>query len=172
MTRLSRRPPSVQYPLGRSRVLGVLLAAWVLAGGAVLVAWIALGSRAAHLSIAVALCFWLPAMAAAMHFWWSQARGVLQFDGQAWTLNRVAPPTSVPLTLSAPRRCFWICRRICGCASCSSDIRRCGCGWSVPVSQSAGWTCAVRYIRAPDRALTTLTKPPGKLPQGVNTEYP
>lgn len=102
MTRRSRRPPSVQYPLCRSRALGVLLAAWLLAGGSVLVAWIAWGGRAAHLSIAVALCFWLPAMAAAMHFWWSQARGVLQFDGQAWTLNRVAPPTSVPLTLSAP----------------------------------------------------------------------
>lgn len=102
MTRLLRQPPSVQYPMQRSQVLGVLLAAWVLAGASVLVAWVAQGGRAAHLAIAVALCLWVLAVAGATHFWWRQPRGVLRFDGQAWTLNLVAPPTSAPLALSAP----------------------------------------------------------------------
>lgn len=70
-----------------------------------------------------------------------------------------------------PRSC-WICRRTCGCALCPWGVHPSGYGWSAPASLSAGWTCAVRYIRAPDRALTTLTKPPGKLLQGVNPEYP
>ena len=101
MTQLSRRPPAVRYLLRRSRVLGVLLAALVLAGAFVLVAWVALGTRAAHPSILVALGLWVSALAGATHFWWSQPRGVLQFDGQIWMLNRVLP-TSMPLALSAP----------------------------------------------------------------------
>lgn len=80
----------------------MLLAALALAGALVLVAWDGLGTRAAHLSIVVALCLWVSAMAGATHFWWSHPRGVLQFDGQAWTFNRVAPPSSVPLALAAP----------------------------------------------------------------------
>lgn len=102
VTRLSRQPSPVQYPLRRSRILGVLLAALVLAGACVLVVWVVLGTRAGHLSILVALCLWVPAIAGATHFWWNQPRGVLQFDGLAWTLDRVASLTSVPLSLSAP----------------------------------------------------------------------
>ena len=39
-------------------------------------------------------------------------------------------------------------------------------------SRRSGPICAVRYIRAPDRALTTLTKPPRPAAVGVNPEYP
>ena len=67
---------------------------------------------------------------------------------------------------------FLICRPIFGCVSLLGGITAPGFGWSVRASPSAGWTCAVRYIRAPYRALTTLTQPPRPRPWGVNPEYP
>ena len=39
-------------------------------------------------------------------------------------------------------------------------------------SQPERWMDLPCGIRAPYRALTTLMKPPGKLLQGVNPEYP
>lgn len=102
MTLLSRRAPSVQYPLWRSRVLGALLLALLFAGAGVAVAWVSSGARDAVVSVAVALGLWLLAAAGAAHFWWSQPRGVLQFDGQAWTLGPTAKSFSGPLALSVP----------------------------------------------------------------------
>ena len=102
MTLLSRRAPSVQYPLWRSRVLGALLLALLFAGAGVAVAWVSSGARDAVVSVAVALGLWLLAAAGAAHFWWSQPRGVLQFDGQAWTLDQTAKSFSGPLALSVP----------------------------------------------------------------------
>ena len=102
MTLLSRRAPSVQYPLWRSRVLGALLLALLFAGAGVAVAWVSSGARDAVVSVAVALGLWLLAAAGAAHFWWSQPRGVLQFDGQAWTLGQTAKSFSGPLALSVP----------------------------------------------------------------------
>lgn len=100
MTRLSRRAPSVQYPLRRSRVLGALLLALLFIGAGVVAAWVGFGARDAVLSAAVALGLWLLAAAGAAHFWWGQPRGVLQFDGQAWTLGQTAKSFSGPLALS------------------------------------------------------------------------
>lgn len=102
MTLLSRRAPSVQYPLRRSRVLGALLLAFLLTGAGVVTAWVSSGARDVVLSAAVALGLWLSAAAGAAHFWWSQPRGVLQFDGQAWTLGQTAKSFSGPLALSVP----------------------------------------------------------------------
>ena len=102
MTLLSRRAPSVQYPLRRSRVLGALLLALLFTGAGVVAAWVSSGARDAVVSAAVALGLWLSAAAGAAHFWWSQPRGVLQFDGQAWTLGQTAKSFSGPLALSAP----------------------------------------------------------------------
>jgi len=80
--------------------LGALLAALVLAGALVLLAWVALGSRAAVLSIGVAFCLWAAALLGAVHFWWHQPCGSLQFDGEAWSLYR-ALPAGRALALSA-----------------------------------------------------------------------
>ena len=102
MTLLSRRAPSVQYPLRRSRVLGALLLAFLLTGAGVVTAWVSSGARDVVLSAAVAFGLWLLAAAGAAHFWWSQPRGVLQFDGQAWTLGPTAKSFSGPLALSVP----------------------------------------------------------------------
>lgn len=102
MTLLSRRAPSVQYPLRRSRVLGALLLALLFSGAGVVAAWVSSGARDVVLSAAVALGLWLSAAAGAAHFWWSQPRGVLQFDGQAWTLGQTTKSFSGPLALSVP----------------------------------------------------------------------
>ena len=102
MTLLSRRAPSVQYPLRRSRALGALLLALLFTGAGVVAAWVGFGARDAVVSAAVALGLWLSAAAGAAHFWWSQPRGVLQFDGQAWTLDQTAKSFSGPLALSVP----------------------------------------------------------------------
>ncbi len=102
MTRLSRRARSVQYPLRRSRILGVLLLTLLFAGAGVVAAWVSYGARDVFLSATVALGLWLSAAAGAVHFWWSQPRGVLQFDGQAWTLGPTAKSFSGPLALSVP----------------------------------------------------------------------
>ena len=102
MTLPSRRAPSVQYPLRRSRVLGALLLALLFTGAWVVAAWVGLGARDAVVSAAVALGLWLLASAGAAHFWWSQPRGVLQFDGQAWALGQTAKSFSGPLALSVP----------------------------------------------------------------------
>ena len=102
MTLLSRRAPSVQYPLRRSRVLGALLLAFLLTGAGVVTAWVSSGARDVVLSAAVAFGLWLLAAAGAAHFWWSQPRGVLQFDAQAWTLGPTAKSFSGPLALSVP----------------------------------------------------------------------
>ena len=102
MTLLSRRAPSVQYPLRRSRVLGALLLALLFTGAGVVAAWVSSGARDVVLSAAVALGLWLSAAAGAAHFWWSQPRGVLQFDGQVWTLGQTAKSFSGPLALSVP----------------------------------------------------------------------
>ena len=102
MTLPSRRAPSVQYPLRRSRVLGALLLALLFTGAGVVAAWVSSGARDVVLSAAVALGLWLSAAAGAAHFWWSQPRGVLQFDGQAWTLGQTAKSFSGPLALSVP----------------------------------------------------------------------
>ncbi len=102
MTLLSRRAPSVQYPLRRSRVLGALLLALLFTGAGAVAAWVTLGARDAVVSASVALGLWLLAAAGAAHFWWSQPRGLLQFDGQDWALDQMAKSFNGPRILSVP----------------------------------------------------------------------
>ena len=83
-------------------MLGALLLALLFIGAGVVAAWVGFGARDAVVSAAVALGLWLSAAAGAAHFWWSQPRGVLQFDGQAWTLGQTAKSFSGPLALSVP----------------------------------------------------------------------
>ena len=83
-------------------MLGALLLVFLFIGAGVVAAWVGFGARDAVVSAAVALGLWLSAAAGAAHFWWSQPRGVLQFDGQAWTLGQTAKSFSGPLALSAP----------------------------------------------------------------------
>ena len=83
-------------------MLGALLLAFLFIAAGVVAAWVGFGARDAVVSAAVALGLWLSAAAGAAHFWWSQPRGVLQFDGQAWTLGQTAKSFSGPLALSAP----------------------------------------------------------------------
>lgn len=83
-------------------MLGALLLALLFIGAGVVAAWVGFGARDVVVSAAVALGLWLSAAAGAAHFWWSQPRGVLQFDGQAWTLGQTAKSFSGPLALSAP----------------------------------------------------------------------
>ena len=80
----------------------MLLLTILFAGAGVVAAWVGFGARDAVLSAAVALGLWLLAAAGASHFWWRQPRGVLQFDGQAWTLGPTAKSFSGPLALSLP----------------------------------------------------------------------
>ena len=79
-----------------------MLLVFLLTGAGVVAAWVGFGARDAVVSAAVALGLWLLAAAGASHFWWSQPRGVLQFDGQAWTLGQTAKSFSGPLALSVP----------------------------------------------------------------------
>ena len=83
-------------------MLGALLLAFLFIAAGVVAAWVGFGARDAVLSAAVALGLWLLAAAGAAHFWWGQPRGVLQFDGQAWTLGQTAKSFSGPLALSVP----------------------------------------------------------------------
>lgn len=82
--------------------MGALLLALLFIGAGVVASWVGFGARDAVLSAAVALGLWLLAAAGASHFWWRQPRGVLQFDGQAWTLGPTAKSFSGPLALSVP----------------------------------------------------------------------
>ena len=83
-------------------MLGALLLAFLFIAAGVVAAWVGFGARDAVLSAAVALGLWLLAAVGAAHFWWSQPLGVLQFDGQAWTLGQTAKSFSGPLALSVP----------------------------------------------------------------------
>ncbi|PJI96787.1 hypothetical protein CLU85_1543 [Acidovorax sp. 69] len=87
MTRLTRLPPAVQYPLRRSFVLGAVLLGLLLAGAGVLVAWFLGGARYPSGIGIAAGCLWLVVAACVLHFWWHQLEGVLRWDGQAWTVE-------------------------------------------------------------------------------------
>lgn len=89
MTGLSRRAPAVQYPLGRSRLLGVVLGTLLVAGAGLLVAWILQGVQPLSQGRAAVAgaCVWIAAVAGALHFWRRQFSGKLCWDGQTWVLE-------------------------------------------------------------------------------------
>ena len=128
MTELSRRAPAVQYPLGRSRLLGVVLGTLLVAGAGLLVAWVWQGvqSPSQGWAATAGAGVWLAAASGALHFWWRQFSGKLCWDGQTWVLEgdqrgRTAwvldGPPVVHLDLQAHlwvraslpgRRCIWL----------------------------------------------------------------
>lgn len=84
-------PPSVQYPVGRTRLLGAALLALAAAGWVVLACWAAQGAGAAagRIMMAGALC--LACNGCALHFWRRLPQGMLHWDGQRWCFeNRSA----------------------------------------------------------------------------------
>ena len=88
MSSTSRLPPAVQYPVRRSRALGLLLSAVLLVGTAVLAGWFFFGVRAAfRWPVWAAGGFLLIAAGGALHFWLAQLVGVLRWDGHTWTLE-------------------------------------------------------------------------------------
>ncbi len=98
----SRRPPAVLYPLRRSRILGLLLVALLLASAGGLGAWLVQSGGAASLWPAVvASILWCLAAASTFHCWFYQFSGVLRWDGQVWTLE--SPSSGVAgMALSVP----------------------------------------------------------------------
>lgn len=98
-----RRPPSVVYPVERSRTLGLLLALFLAAGGVVLGGWAALGMRSGAIGW-LAACLWMLALAGVVHFWRSQRCGVIRWDGQSWALEGTlqGPSPGTSLALAAP----------------------------------------------------------------------
>lgn len=87
MTRLSRLPPAVSYPLRRSVVPGVLLVAALCWGLGVLIGWMLQGLREAGALVVIAFALWCATAAAASHWWWRQCCGSLRWDGCYWHLD-------------------------------------------------------------------------------------
>ena len=106
MTRLSRRPPAVQYPLRRSAALGVALGLLLSAGAGVLAAWALEGAGSSWGAMIFAACLWLPAAFGALHFWLRQFSGGIRWDGRAWMLEP-AGDGGVAWTLSEPPEVLW-----------------------------------------------------------------
>ena len=98
----SQRPPSVFYPLRRSRLFGGLLGALLLISAAGLAAWfLRSGGAASPWPAAMAGGLWCLAAASAFHFWFCQFSGGIHWDGQTWTL--VAPNSGAAwMALSGP----------------------------------------------------------------------
>ncbi|NML46903.1 hypothetical protein HHL11_24370 [Ramlibacter sp. G-1-2-2] len=83
--------PSVNYPVGRSRFAGALLAgAWLL-GALALLAWTlqaqAPGWRQLAASLLLAACG-----AAALAAWWQSPAGFLAWDGAGWRWTAAGQP--------------------------------------------------------------------------------
>ncbi len=86
-----RHAPAVQYPVGRSRVEGLLIAVVALAGGAAVGAW-AVQSGLSPLDAWWrwearpwwALAVLLGLALAAARAWWRTPQGLLAWDGAAW----------------------------------------------------------------------------------------
>ena len=98
-----RRPPSVVYPVERSRTLAMGLATLWLAGGAVLGGWAVLGMGSGAMG-GLAACAWMLALAGVLRFWRGQPRGAVRWDGQSWafqcTPKGLSPGTSVAMAAS------------------------------------------------------------------------
>ena len=115
MIRLTRRAPSVLYPLRRSMALGAVLMGLLCAGAAALWAWLAQGAMVSWVPVCTAGGLWLLAAAGAGHFWHQQFVGFLRWDGQGWALEGDGPdkifralsvPPEVLLDLQTH---LWVC---------------------------------------------------------------
>ncbi len=77
-------PPSVQYPVGRTRLLGAALQALAAAGWVVLALWAVQGAGGVPWRVALAGALCLACNGCALHFWRRLPQGVLHWDGQHW----------------------------------------------------------------------------------------
>lgn len=115
----ARRPPAVVYPLRRSRVLGLVLAALLVAGGAGLLGWGLQGAQSAIPQATVwgAAGLWILSVSSALHFWWHQVLGFLRWDGQCWMLEpdqagaAVFALSGAPQVLVDLQSRLWVCVR-------------------------------------------------------------
>ena len=78
--------PSVSYPVGRSLVAAALATAASLLGALVIGLWAA-QSQLSGWRIGLACLAWLGAASISAWKWWVTPKGVLAWDGQAWTWN-------------------------------------------------------------------------------------
>ena len=101
MTRYSRRPPPVSYPLRRSAALAVVLGSLLLLGGGALVAWSVQGAVKPLVLMVGGWGLWVFGVAGAFQCWRSQFCGVLRWDGQHWQVDALHPQ-GVPWMLSRP----------------------------------------------------------------------
>ncbi|MFY3384563.1 hypothetical protein [Paracidovorax sp. MALMAid1276] len=88
MMGISRSPPSVSYPLGRSLALGGLLIALACAGLGVLSLWAWMGASDKVGAVWASFALWGAFSVAAFHLWCHQWCGVLRWDGRYWQLDR------------------------------------------------------------------------------------
>ena len=84
--------PAVQYPVGRSRWLIVVLVLMQLASLAVLVAWLLQGAGAEQHVAMASLLLWAGAALLVLRFWSRLPVGTLRWEGACWHLCRVAGP--------------------------------------------------------------------------------
>lgn len=99
---ISRQPPAVWYPLRRSRTLGWLLVAVLLAGAGCLGGWLVLGLGPTPFGwVFAAGCCWVLAATCAFQFWLSQLSGALRWDGQFWAIEAKGAATA-PIPLVGP----------------------------------------------------------------------
>lgn len=94
--------PSVNYPVGRSRFLAVLLGVvWLCGAAALVVAAIAWTPGWRHVVGALAL---LASTVGAWQFWHSHPVGVLRWDGRAWQGPGSAEPARLEVHLDLQHR--------------------------------------------------------------------
>ena len=101
-----RHPPAVQYPVRRSRILGLLLCALAASGMAAVSGWAFFGAGPQPgWRVWCAMALACAAGAGALHFWMGQFVGVLRWDGQGWSLEfPAAEPAG--LALASPPQVF------------------------------------------------------------------
>ena len=101
MSRVSRQPPPVSYPLGRSAAFAVVLVSLLVLGFCALAGWSLHGAGTASSPKFVAWIFWCLAGVGALQCWRGQFCGALRWDGLHWHLLD-PDPKGVPWALSAP----------------------------------------------------------------------
>lgn len=106
MNSTARRAPAVRFPVQRSRTVGGVLAAIVLAGAVVLGAWLVLGGGEGSVPAMAGAGVWLAAAGGAWHWWRGQLCGVLYWDGGQWVLESLLPG-QVPVLLRGPPEVQW-----------------------------------------------------------------
>ncbi|MBI2770071.1 MAG: hypothetical protein HYX47_10640 [Burkholderiales bacterium] len=94
--------PSVTYPVGRSRFMG-LLAAGLWLGGAVAAGWWWAQSDAAGWRHGIALAVLAAAGAHAALAWWRSPQGDLAWDGSGWAWDGAGAAGSLHVALDLQR---------------------------------------------------------------------